>query len=75
MYKTGRTREQYEKATEDSRKATILGRLGTTQDIAHLALFLASDDSSFICGKTIAIDGGRTDLMQSALSCEAAVLV
>lgn len=35
------------------------GRLGTTQDIAHLALFLASNYSSYITGQMIAVDGGR----------------
>ncbi len=36
------------------------GRIGTTQDVANLALFLASDLSEYICGQDIFIDGGRT---------------
>ena len=35
-----------------------LGRWATTDDIAHLAVFLASDLASFITGETIAVDGG-----------------
>jgi 3-oxoacyl-[acyl-carrier protein] reductase len=35
-----------------------LGRMGTAQDIAKAALFLASDDSSFITGSVIPLDGG-----------------
>jgi len=35
-----------------------LGRMGTAEDIAKAALFLASDDSSFITGSTIPLDGG-----------------
>ena len=35
-----------------------LGRLGTPEDIANLALFLASEESSWITGATLPIDGG-----------------
>jgi 3-oxoacyl-[acyl-carrier protein] reductase len=35
-----------------------LGRLGAPDDIANVALFLASDMSSFVSGATIAVDGG-----------------
>jgi 3-oxoacyl-[acyl-carrier protein] reductase len=35
-----------------------LGRIGTTQDIANCALFLASDLSTYITGQTIGVDGG-----------------
>ncbi len=37
---------------------TPIGRLGTTDDIAETALWLASDKSSFITGQSIAVDGG-----------------
>lgn len=35
-----------------------LGRLGTPEDIAHMALFLISDQASWITGQAIAVDGG-----------------
>lgn len=35
-----------------------LGRIGKTEDIANLCAFLASEESSFITGQTIIIDGG-----------------
>jgi len=35
-----------------------LGRLGEPQDIAHMALFLMSDQASWITGQAIAVDGG-----------------
>ena len=37
---------------------TPLRRLGTPEDIAHLAVFLASDKASFITGQVITADGG-----------------
>jgi len=37
-----------------------MGRLGTAEEIAALAVYLASDESRFITGQSIAIDGGMT---------------
>jgi NAD(P)-dependent dehydrogenase (short-subunit alcohol dehydrogenase family) len=37
-----------------------LGRLGTVDDIAYGVLYLASDESSFVTGAELVIDGGRT---------------
>lgn len=39
------------------------GRVGNPLDIAHMALFLASDKAGFITGENICIDGGMTRLM------------
>ena len=63
IYLARRTPEEVETWLENSRKSTIMGRIGTTDDTAKLALYLTSDDSSFICGETIVIDGGRFDRM------------
>lgn len=40
--------------------AHMLGRLGQPVEIAHGALFLASDEASFVTGHTLVIDGGFT---------------
>jgi len=39
------------------------GRVGNPDDVAALALFLASDKAGFITGENICIDGGMTKLM------------
>lgn len=49
----------------DKVKETILkeipsGKLGKTQDIAQLAYFLAGEESSYITGQVIAVDGGMS---------------
>lgn len=39
---------------------TFLGRVGKPQEVASVALFLASDESSFITGAVLPVDGGWT---------------
>ena len=48
------------KARAQNVKRHPLGRLGTPEDVAWLALFLASDEASFITGGTFVIDGGAS---------------
>ena len=63
MTSRARTPKQIEEQMERAKQFATLGRVGSTQDIANMALFLATDDSSFINGQTIAVDGGRMDRM------------
>lgn len=39
-------------------KFVPLGKFGTVHDVANLALFLASDDSAYITGQVVQVDGG-----------------
>jgi len=50
--------ENPETAVADAGKATLLKRLGTPEDVSNLALFLVSDDASWITGTAMTIDGG-----------------
>jgi NAD(P)-dependent dehydrogenase (short-subunit alcohol dehydrogenase family) len=59
--------------------ATPLGRLGTTDDIGHAAVFLASPLASFVTGSVMVVDGGHylegpalLNAAQRALSAQAA---
>ncbi len=54
-----------EVTTEDQLRAWLttlhpIGRLGTPEDVARGVLFLASDDSAFMTGSELVIDGGYT---------------
>jgi NAD(P)-dependent dehydrogenase (short-subunit alcohol dehydrogenase family) len=52
----GRTRDPaVEKAFVDG---TVLGRMGTADELQGLALFLASPSSSFVTGAVFSVDGG-----------------
>ena len=39
---------------------TPLGRAGTVDDVAPLVVYLISDESSFVSGAEIVVDGGQT---------------
>ena len=60
---TGRLLEHYD-TMEDVRRALVplhpIGRLGQPEDLADAALFLASDESAFVTGHDLIVDGGYT---------------
>jgi NAD(P)-dependent dehydrogenase (short-subunit alcohol dehydrogenase family) len=45
-------------AVESVIPETTLGRIGRPEEVATVALFLASDDSSFMTGSEVFVDGG-----------------
>lgn len=47
-----------ESVIEDYAKSIPLNRMGKPRDVANLCLFLASDDSNYITGQVIKVDGG-----------------
>ncbi len=55
---SGSTGKSLEAVRTDFIDRQPIGRLGTTQEVANLALFLASDESSYITGHTHLVDGG-----------------
>jgi NAD(P)-dependent dehydrogenase (short-subunit alcohol dehydrogenase family) len=54
----GREAEMFDKLA----RTQPIGRMGTPEEIAKLALFLCSDDASFITGSNVPIDGGFATL-------------
>jgi 3-oxoacyl-[acyl-carrier protein] reductase len=44
----------------------MLNRVGEPDDIAHVVLFLASDESSFMTAQVLTVDGGRTDFLSAS---------
>jgi NAD(P)-dependent dehydrogenase (short-subunit alcohol dehydrogenase family) len=54
----GRTEEQVQEVKAFFSAGVPMGRLGLADEIAKAAVFLASDDSSFITGIELFVDGG-----------------
>jgi NAD(P)-dependent dehydrogenase (short-subunit alcohol dehydrogenase family) len=60
VVRTHLARGLWENNEEQLNKALPLGRIGEPEDIAKAAVFLAGDDSSWMTGQTLVIDGGAT---------------
>ena len=58
LEKTGLSVEAREAFVQDATERVPLGRFGAADDVAQATLFLASDDSAFITGHELSVDGG-----------------
>jgi NAD(P)-dependent dehydrogenase (short-subunit alcohol dehydrogenase family) len=58
----GQTEEQSEQILTSLAATVPLGRLGDPDEVAKAAVFLASDDSSFVNGTELFVDGGQAQI-------------
>jgi NAD(P)-dependent dehydrogenase (short-subunit alcohol dehydrogenase family) len=56
------TDEQVEAFMAQAAATTPLGRVGTPDEIARAVVFLASEDSSFVDGAELFVDGGAAQI-------------
>ncbi len=60
--KLGLSAEALENLQAEIKSLVPLGRMGTAQELAKAALFLASDESSYVVGTELLVDGGTGNL-------------
>ena len=59
---TNHLRAEHPEAGERVIAVTPAGRIGEVSEVASVALFLASDDASYMTGASLPVDGGYTIL-------------
>jgi len=59
LHETYLTPEEAEQRKEEMARFYPLGRIGTPEEVAQAALYLASDAATWITGTTLLMDGGR----------------
>ena len=63
MLRGNMTDQQYSEFIKGRKSISSLGVVGRPEDIANVALFFASDESRFVTGRTLLVDGGRRDFI------------
>jgi 3-oxoacyl-[acyl-carrier protein] reductase len=56
-----------EAVREDAKRQIALRRLGGPEEVARVALFLLSEEASYVTGATLTVDGGRTAITPAVL--------
>jgi 2-deoxy-D-gluconate 3-dehydrogenase len=59
LAESGMSEEQMKAMTEEFTARIPLGRMGVPDDIAKVAVFLASSAAGYMTGETVIVDGGR----------------
>ena len=54
-------------ARQNTEKLIPMGRVGQPREVANAILFLASDESSYVTGAALPVDGGRSAVLTTAL--------
>jgi 3-oxoacyl-[acyl-carrier protein] reductase len=62
-----RSKEEQLRRIKYFEEHSMLGRIGEPREIATAALYLASDESSFMTAQVLTVDGGRTDFITHSL--------
>ena len=60
--RTGLQQEELDQMASELTSQIPMGRFGTSDEMAKAALFLASDDSSYVAGAELVVDGGLTQI-------------
>jgi 3-oxoacyl-[acyl-carrier protein] reductase len=67
MPRGDKSAQEWAARMQQSAASTLLRRVGEPMDIASVALFLASEEASFITGQVLAVDGGRMNFITHSL--------
>jgi len=66
MVSAGLSAAEVERMKQNAASKSMLGRAGEPEDIANVITFLASEESGFMTGQFLAVDGGRMDFLTHA---------
>jgi 3-oxoacyl-[acyl-carrier protein] reductase len=63
----GKSPEEWRKKMAEMSEKAMLRKIGQPEDVASAVLFLSSEESRFITGQTLVVDGGRLDYLSHSL--------